>query len=106
VSIRLFVPAFGDSMFGRYQLGKIIADPGEVEILGPHASISPWRFQSVMATHDQLFEGFARLSPVERLAWSAIQSCRYSIKFFLSMQGQVGAFREVLPEQSVGIGVS
>jgi hypothetical protein len=36
---------------------------------------------------DQLFEGLDRLSPVERLAWSAIQFCRYFIKFVLSVQG-------------------
>ncbi|MBV9011115.1 MAG: hypothetical protein JO272_03525, partial [Pseudonocardiales bacterium] len=46
---------------------------------------------------DKLFEDLDRLSPVERLAWSAIQFCCYSIKFFLGVQGQVGAFREVLP---------
>jgi hypothetical protein len=47
---------------------------------------------------DQLFEDFDRLLPIERLAWSAIQLCRYSIKFFLGVQGQIGAFREVLSE--------
>ncbi|MBV8541360.1 MAG: hypothetical protein JO364_05110, partial [Pseudonocardiales bacterium] len=36
---------------------------------------------------DQLFEGLDRLSPVERLAWSAIQFCCYSIKFVLGVQG-------------------
>jgi hypothetical protein len=52
---------------------------------------------------DKLFEDLDRLSPVERLAWSAIQFYCYSIKFFLGVQGQVGAFREVLPEQPVGV---
>jgi transposase InsO family protein len=52
---------------------------------------------------DQLLEDFNRLLPVERLTWSAIQFCRYSIKFFLAAQGQIGAFREVLPEQPVGV---
>ncbi|MBV9163515.1 MAG: transposase family protein, partial [Pseudonocardiales bacterium] len=36
---------------------------------------------------DKLFEDLDRLSPVERLAWSAIQFCCYSIKFFLGVQG-------------------
>jgi hypothetical protein len=50
-----------------------------------------------------IFEDLDRLSPIERLAWSAIQFCRYSIKFVLGAQGQVGAFREVLPEQPVRV---
>ena len=60
------------------------------------------RYQSVMAT--QCFAiSSSKVSPVERLAWSAIQFCCYSIKFFLGVQGQVGAFREVLPEQPVSV---
>jgi hypothetical protein len=52
---------------------------------------------------DKLSEDLDRLLPVECLAWSAIQFCRYSIKFILGVQGQVGAFRKVLPEQPVGV---
>src|SRR5947209_17560487 len=52
---------------------------------------------------DKLSEDLDRLSPVESLAWSAIQFYRYSIKFVLGVQGQVGAFREVLAEQPVGV---
>jgi hypothetical protein len=55
---------------------------------------------------DKLFEDLDWLSAVERLAWSAIQFCCYFIKFFLGVQGQVGVFREVLPEQPVGVLVS
>jgi hypothetical protein len=51
---------------------------------------------------EQFFEDLDRLSPVECLAWSAVQFC-YSMKFFLGVQGQVSAFRKVLPEQLVGV---
>ena len=52
---------------------------------------------------DQLIEDLDWFSPVQRLAWSAIQFRCYFIKFLLGVQGQVGAFREVLPEQPVGV---
>jgi len=52
---------------------------------------------------DQLLEDLDRLPPLQRLAWSTIQFCRYSIKFLLSIQGQVSAFRVILPEQPVGV---
>jgi hypothetical protein len=47
---------------------------------------------------DQLFEDLDWLPPAQCLAWSAIQFRYYSIKFFLGVQRQVGAFREVLSE--------
>jgi hypothetical protein len=50
---------------------------------------------------DQLFDDLDRLPPVQRLTRSAIQFCRYSIKFFLGVQRQIGALREILPEQPV-----
>src|SRR5437763_899161 len=52
---------------------------------------------------DQLLEDLDWFSPVQRLAWSAIQFRRYFIKFLLGAQGQVGAFREVLPKQPVRV---
>ena len=52
---------------------------------------------------EQLFEDFDRLQPVQCLAWSAIEFCRYSIKVFLGVQRQIGAFREVLLEQPFGV---
>src|SRR2546423_5002670 len=52
---------------------------------------------------DQLLEDLDWFSPVQRLAWSAIQFRRYFIKFLLGVQGQVGAFREVLPKQPVRV---
>jgi len=52
---------------------------------------------------DQILEDLDRFSPAQCLTWSAIELCRYSIEFFLGVQGQVSAFREILLEEPVGV---
>src|SRR6266542_5083501 len=52
---------------------------------------------------DEIVEFFDGFPPLQRLAWSAIQLCGDPIKLRLRMQRQVGALREVLPEQYVGV---
>jgi hypothetical protein len=58
-----------------------------------------WRHNAPRSASRRLRSAFSNLAS----AWSAIHLCRYFIKFFLGVQGQIGAFRKVLPEQPAGV---
>jgi hypothetical protein len=73
---------------------------GIIQIRNVVTPANGWKELAVSIGHgdtllrDQLLEDFDCLLPTQRLTWSSIQFCRYSIKFFLGMQGQIGAFRK------------
>src|SRR2546421_10228476 len=73
----------------------------ELRTMPQHGAVSIGHGDTML--RDQLLEDLDWFSPVQRLAWSAIQFRRYFIKFLLAVQGQVGAFREVLPKQPVRV---
>src|SRR5215213_1475103 len=51
----------------------------------------------------QQFEGLGRCSPAQGFAWPAIEGRSHRCKVVRAVLGQVGALREVLPQQPVGV---
>src|SRR5215204_2280865 len=64
---------------------------------------STGRRNSCVRRSQQLVKGLGRCSPAQGFAWPAIEGRSYRCKVVRAVLGQVGALREVLPQQPVGV---